>query len=84
MTELNDSNTRSSVRHGRYQLVRLLDHFNRNGEPTWQQHLGEEVFTTDDANMYLETLKVNLITLTHCVEAELQARYAVEPQELGT
>lgn len=72
---VNDENSRTHVRRLHDLLSSLEVHF-APPDATW------ESFTKSES--YLEYLKLHLIEMTHCVEVELQRRYAVEPIEFGT
>ena len=72
---INDENTRASVRAAHDQVSTLFAHFS-NPDATWESF--------GKADLYVELLKLHLAELTHCVEAELQARSAVEPTEFGS
>jgi hypothetical protein len=75
MSTVNDGNTITAIRQAHDQVSTMLSHFS-DPAATWDSF--------GKSPQYLEYLKVHLITLTHCVEGELQRQRAVEPQEFGT
>lgn len=72
---VNDTNTVTAVRQGHDKISSLLSHFTQ-ADASWESF--------SKAPRYLEWLKMELITLTHCVDTELQRQRGVEPIEYGT
>lgn len=75
MSSINDENTRASVSGAHDQVSTFLSHFS-NPEATWDSF--------GKADIYVEFLKLQLEAMLHTVEAELQARNAVEPTDFGS
>lgn len=77
MSELNDANTVAVVTQGGERISKVLQLFSYQGA-AWEDYPSMD-------EQFLEMLKVDLLALSHCIEARLQEKYQThEPTDFGT